>query len=69
MHRKLVEAVRAGSQVAESVIASGLTDKGAYRLESRIIGEFHKIARAISTSISVCRASCLEVEFFFSKSA
>ena len=42
MHRKLVEAVRAGSQVAESVIASGLTDKGAYRLESRIIGEFHK---------------------------
>jgi hypothetical protein len=30
------------SQVAESVIVSGLTDKAAYRLESRIIGEFHK---------------------------
>ena len=42
MHRKLVEAVKAGSQVAESVIVSGLTDKAAYRLESRIIGEFHK---------------------------
>ena len=42
MHRKLVEAVRAGSQVAESVIVSGLTDKAAYRRESRIIGEFHK---------------------------
>ena len=42
MHRKLVEPVRAGSQVAESVIVSGLTDKAAYRLESRIIGEFHK---------------------------
>ena len=42
MHRKLVEAVRAGSQVTESVIVSGLTDKAAYRLESWIIGEFHK---------------------------
>jgi hypothetical protein len=35
MHRKLVEAVRIGSQVAESVVVSGLTDKAAYRLESR----------------------------------
>jgi hypothetical protein len=42
MHRKLVEAVRIGSQVAERVVVSGLTDKAAYRLESRIIGEFHK---------------------------
>jgi hypothetical protein len=42
MHRKLVEAVRAGSQVSESIIVSGLTDKAAYQLESRIIGEFHK---------------------------
>ena len=42
MHKKLVEAVRAGSQVTESIIVSGLTDKAAYRLESRIIGEFHK---------------------------
>jgi hypothetical protein len=42
MHRKIVEAVRAGSQVTQSVIVSGLTDKSAYRLESRIIGEFHK---------------------------
>jgi hypothetical protein len=29
MHRKLVEAVRAGSRVSESVLASGLTDKAA----------------------------------------
>jgi hypothetical protein len=42
MHRKLVDAVRAGSQVTESAIVPGLTDKAAYRLESRIIGEFHK---------------------------
>ena len=42
MHRKLVEGVRAGSQVTESVIVSGLTDKAAYRLENWIIGEFHK---------------------------
>jgi hypothetical protein len=42
IHRKLVEAVRAGSHVTESAIVSGLTDKAAYRLESRIIGEFHK---------------------------
>jgi hypothetical protein len=42
MHRKLVETVRAGSQVIETVITSGLTDKAAYRLESRMIGEFHK---------------------------
>ena len=33
MHRKLVEAVRAGSRVSESVLASGLTDKAAYRLD------------------------------------
>jgi hypothetical protein len=42
MHRKLVETVRAGSQIIEAVITSGLTDRAAYRLESRIIGEFHK---------------------------
>jgi hypothetical protein len=41
-HRKLVEAVRAGSQIIETVITSGLTDRAAYRLESRMIGEFHK---------------------------
>jgi hypothetical protein len=41
-HRKLVEAVRAGSQIIETVIASGLTDRAAYQLESRMIGEFHK---------------------------
>ena len=28
--------------MTESAIVSGLTDKAAYRLESRIIGEFHK---------------------------
>jgi hypothetical protein len=42
MHRKLVEAVRAGSQIIETVITSGLTDRAAYQLESRMIGEFHK---------------------------
>jgi hypothetical protein len=42
MHRKLVETVRAGFQIIETVIKSGLTDRAAYRLESRMIGEFHK---------------------------
>ena len=42
MHRKLVETVRAGSQIIETVITSGLTDRAAYQLESRMIGEFHK---------------------------
>jgi hypothetical protein len=41
-HRKLVETVRAGSQLIETVITSGLTDRAAYRLENRMIGEFHK---------------------------
>jgi hypothetical protein len=42
VHRKLVEKVRAKSQIIETVIRSGLTDQAAYRLESRMIGEFHK---------------------------
>jgi coenzyme F420-reducing hydrogenase alpha subunit len=42
MHRKLVEAVRAGSQIIETVIKSGLTDRATYQLERRMIGEFHK---------------------------
>jgi hypothetical protein len=42
MHRKLVETVRAGSQITEAVIISGLSDRATYQLESRIIGEFHK---------------------------
>jgi hypothetical protein len=42
MHRKLVEAIRAGSQVTETIIVSGLTDKAACQLERRIIGEIHK---------------------------
>jgi hypothetical protein len=42
VHRKLVEALRAGSQIIEIVIRSGLADKAAYRLEGTIIGEFHK---------------------------
>ena len=41
-HRKLVEAVRAGSQITEIVIISDLTDWEAYRIESRMIGEFHR---------------------------
>jgi hypothetical protein len=40
MHRKLVETVRAGSQIIETVITSGLTDRAAYRLESRMIGGY-----------------------------
>jgi hypothetical protein len=43
MHRKLVETVRARSQITETVITSGLSDRAAYQLESRIIGEFHKL--------------------------
>ena len=42
LHRKLVEAVRAGSRITEIVIISNLTDRTAYRIESRMIGEFHK---------------------------
>ena len=42
MHRKLVDAVRAGSQITETVISSGLADRAAYQLEGRMIGEFHK---------------------------
>jgi hypothetical protein len=42
MHRKLVEAVRAGSQIIETIITSDLTDQAAYQLESTMVGEFHK---------------------------
>ena len=42
VHRKLVEAVRAGSDIAEIVILDGLTDQNAFRLEYEIIGNFHK---------------------------
>jgi hypothetical protein len=42
VHRKLVEAVRAGSDIAEIVILDGLTDHNAFRLEYEIIGNFHK---------------------------
>jgi hypothetical protein len=40
-HRKLVEAIRAGSEIAASIITSGLTDKEAYRLESKMIADYH----------------------------
>jgi hypothetical protein len=43
IHRKLVEAVRTGSQIMETIITSDLTDRAAYRLESKMIGEFHKM--------------------------
>jgi hypothetical protein len=43
MHRKLVETVRAGSQITETVITSGLSDRATYQLESGMIGEFHKL--------------------------
>jgi hypothetical protein len=52
MHRKLVETVRAGFQIIETVIKSGLTDRAAYRLESRMIGEFHKFRAVAGPSIS-----------------
>ena len=42
VHRKLVEAVRAGSDIAEIVILDGLTDQNAFRLEYEVIGNFHQ---------------------------
>src|ERR1700691_720920 len=42
MHRRLVEAVRSGADIKEEIIVGGLTDRLAYRLESRLIAEFHK---------------------------
>ena len=42
MHRNLVRALRAGSQVSEIIIASGLSDTDAYRLEARMIAEYHR---------------------------
>ena len=42
MHRKLVEAVRAGSNIAEIIISDCLTDRSAFRLEYQIICTYHK---------------------------
>jgi hypothetical protein len=42
MHRRLVEAVRSGADIKEKTIVGGLTDRQAYRLETRLIAEFHK---------------------------
>ena len=42
VHRKLVGAVRAGSDIAEIVISDGLTDRNAFRLEYQIICTYHK---------------------------
>jgi len=42
MHRRLVEAVRLGADIKEKIIVGGLTDRQAYRLETRLIAEFHK---------------------------
>jgi hypothetical protein len=42
MHRRLVEAVRSGADIEEKIIVGGLTDRQAYRLETRLIAEFHK---------------------------
>jgi hypothetical protein len=41
-HRKLVEAIRSGSDVTEKIIISDLTDEEAYRIEEQMIGEWHK---------------------------
>jgi len=42
MHRKLVEVVRSGSEINEVVVACGLPDSHAYRLENEIIAHFHR---------------------------
>lgn len=42
MHRNLVKAIRAGSQIRELIIASGLSDAEAYRLEAQTIADFHR---------------------------
>ena len=42
MHRRLVEAIRSGAVIKEEIIVGGLTDRQAYRLENRLIAEFHK---------------------------
>jgi hypothetical protein len=42
VHRKLVGAIRAGSDIAEIVISDGLSDRNAFRLEYQIICTFHK---------------------------
>jgi len=42
MHRKLVEAVRAGSAIFERVIVPDLSDAEAYRLESNLVVHFHR---------------------------
>jgi hypothetical protein len=39
---KLVEAVKRGSTIEEKIIASGLSDQEAYRIEHHAIGQFHK---------------------------
>src|SRR6202044_3854844 len=41
VHRRLVEAIRAGSRITERVLIDGMTDKDAYRLESELIAAFH----------------------------
>jgi hypothetical protein len=42
VHRKLVEALRAGSLIHERILVAGLSDAEAYRIEYRLIGNFHK---------------------------
>ena len=42
VHRKLVEAVRAGSDIAEIVILDDLASRDAFRLDVELIGNFHK---------------------------
>lgn len=42
MHRNLVKAVRAGSLIKDTIIASGLSDVEAYRIEAQIIADFHR---------------------------
>ncbi len=42
LHRKLVEAVRAGSTIVERIIVSDLSDVEAYRLESNLIAYLHR---------------------------
>ena len=41
-HRKLVEAIRAGSHITERIIRHGMSDKDAYRFEHQLIVEYHR---------------------------
>jgi hypothetical protein len=41
MYRKLVQAVHAGADIREQIIASNLSDASAYQLETKMTADFH----------------------------